>query len=93
MDLAQSDRCDMEIRTRCLQCRDLFRWTLSRCPRCLRANENRPLMILCKVGALVIICVAIWYTILFIMVADDRASGVLDSVPEQRSAGDSRLPH
>jgi len=49
-------------------------------------------MVLCKVGAFVIICVAIWYTIRFIMVADDHASGVLDSLPEQHSPGDSRLP-
>jgi hypothetical protein len=49
-------------------------------------------MIFCKVGAFVIICVAVWYTVRFIMVADDRASGVLDSLPEQRAPGDSRMP-
>lgn len=50
-------------------------------------------MVFCKVSALVIICVAAWLTIRFIMVADDHAAGVVDPPPEQQRDRVPRFPH
>ena len=73
------------MRTRCLQCRKRFRWTLSQCPRCQCPNENRPAMVFLKVFALVVICAAIGLTIRFIMTAGDQDLGVVNPLPEQDS--------
>ena len=38
-------------------------------------------MLFCKVVALVIICIAGWYTVRFFIKAYDKASGVVEQVP------------
>ncbi len=49
---------------------------MRKCPHCFRRNEKRPLMLFLKVSALVIICIAIWYTARFIVAAYDAGNGV-----------------
>lgn len=66
-----------KVRIRCRQCHRRIRWTKKKCPHCFHRNERRPLMIFLKVSAFVVICVAIWYTVRFIIVAYDTGSGVL----------------
>lgn len=66
-----------KVRIRCRQCHRRIRWTKKKCPHCFHRNERRPLMIFLKVSAFVVICVAIWYTVRFIIAAYDTGSGVL----------------
>lgn len=66
-----------KVRIRCRQCHRRIRWTKKKCPHCFHPNERRPLMIFLKVSAFVVICVAIWYTVRFIIAAYDTGSGVL----------------
>ena len=73
------------MRTECLQCRKMFRWTLHKCPRCLFPNEKRPAMLACKVFAFVVICAAIWLTVRFLVSAGDREAGVIEPTPDQNS--------
>ena len=50
---------------------------MKKCPHCFRRNEKRPLMLFLKVAALVIISIAIWYTVRFIVAAYDMGTGVV----------------
>ena len=50
---------------------------MKKCPHCFRRNEKRPLIIFLKVAVLVIVCIAVWFTVRFIVVAFDTGSGVI----------------
>ena len=66
-----------KVRIRCRQCHRQIRWTKKKCPHCFHRNERRPLVIFLKVASFVVICVAIWYTVRFIIAAYDTGTGVV----------------
>ena len=79
------------MRTRCKQCRDFYRWTLDGCPRCLRPNENAPLVLLCKVLAMLLLCVAAWGITRLVM-SERGASGVALPPMQQEDTSKPRTP-
>lgn len=74
-----------KMHTRCLQCRKEFRWTLTKCPRCLFPNEKRPAMVFLKVAAVVIICAAIWLTVHCLVTNGNQDAGVVNPLRDKES--------